>query len=74
MPRKGKLEEIFSKAKYADDPSSYKIFYRDFQSLKELPLLEFLEESNNFEAIPSSRIELIMKNLLMKKFYPENLL
>ncbi len=62
MGKKGKLEEIFSKARHADDPFSYKIFYRDFESLRELTLPDFLKESNNFETIPSSRIELIKKN------------
>ena len=54
MGKKGKLEEIFSKARHADDPFSYKIFYRDFEILRELTLPDFLEESNNFETIPSS--------------------
>ena len=69
MAKKGKLEEIFSKARFADDPFSYKIFYRDFQSLRELTLPDFLKESNDFETIPSSRIELIKKNnkILFKK-------
>ena len=62
MGKKGILEEIFSRARYADDPFSYKIFYRDFESLRELTLPDFLEESNDFETIPSSRIELIKKN------------
>jgi len=62
MGKKGKLEEIFSKARYTDNPFSYKIFYRDLESLKELTLPDFLEESNSFETIPSSRIELIKKN------------
>lgn len=62
MTRKGKLQEIFSKAQFADDPFSYKIFYRDLDSLKELTLPDFLKESNNFETIPITRIELIKKN------------
>lgn len=62
MGRKGKLEEIFSKARFADDPFSYKIFYRDFESVRELTLPDFLEESKDFETIPSSRIELIKKS------------
>ncbi len=69
MTKKGKLEEIFSKAQYADDPFTYTIFYRDFDSLKELTLPDFLKESNNFETIPVTRIELIKKNnkILFKK-------
>ena len=62
MAKKGKLEEIFSKARFADDPFSYKIFYRDFERLRELTLPDFIEESNDFQTIPSSRIELIKKN------------
>ena len=62
MVKKGKIEEIFSKAQYADDPFSYKVFYRDFDSLRELSLPDFLKESNNFETIPMTRIELIKKN------------
>ena len=70
MTRKGKIEEIFSKAKYADDPFSYTICYRDLDSLKELNLPDFLKESNNCETIPKTRIELIKKNnkILFRKF------
>ena len=69
MVKKGKLEEIISKAKYADDPFSYTVFYRDFERLREVSLPNFLKESNNFETIPITRIELIMKNnkILFKK-------
>lgn len=62
MAKKGKIEEIFSKAKYADNPNLYKIFYRDFDKIKELTMPEFIEESNNFETIPITRIELIKRN------------
>ena len=61
MVRKGKIEEILSKAQYADDPNLYKICYRDFQMIKELTLPDFIEESNNFETIPITRIEMIKK-------------
>ena len=61
MVRKGKIKEILSKAQYADNPVLYKIFYRDFQMIKELTLPEFIEESNNFETIPITRIEMIKK-------------
>ena len=69
MAKKGMIEEIFSKAKYADDPRLYRVFYRDFNSIRELTLLDFLKESNNFEIIPVTRIELIKKNnkILFKK-------
>ena len=62
MAKKGKLEEIFSKARYADNPFSYKIFYRDLQNIRELSLPDFLSESDDFETIPITRIELIKKN------------
>ena len=56
------IEEIFSKAKYADDPLLYRMFYRNLDRIDELTLPDFLNESNNFETIPISRIELIKKN------------
>ena len=62
MTKKGIIEDIFSKAKFADDPTLYRVFYRDFDSIRELPLLDFLKESNNFETIPITRIQLIKKN------------
>ena len=60
--KKGIVEEIFSKAQYADNPNEYKIFYRDFEKIIELTLTEFLKESNNFQTIPMSRIERIERN------------
>jgi hypothetical protein len=54
--RKGRLREIFSKAIYADDPELYLVSYRDFDSVVDLPLLEFVRISENFELIPPSRI------------------
>ena len=62
MTKKGVIEEIFSKARFADDPNSYMIFYRDFDKIIELSLPEFDKESNNFETIPVTRIQLIKKN------------
>lgn len=53
---KGKLEEIFSRALYADDPSLYFVSYRDFENIVELPLQEFVQLSENFTVIPASRI------------------
>ena len=69
MTKKGIIEEIFSKAKFADEPTLYRVFYRDFDSIRELPLLDFLKESNNFETIPITRIQLIKRNnkILFKK-------
>ncbi len=62
MVKKGKIEEIFSKARFADDPNTYKVFFRDFDTIREVPLLDFIIESNNFETIPITRIELIKKD------------
>lgn len=59
--RKGRLEEIFSKALHADDPSLYFVSYRDFDSIAEVTLQEFVELSENFSVIPASRITRIRK-------------
>jgi uncharacterized protein (UPF0248 family) len=56
MVRKGKLQEIISKAIYADDPTLYTITYRDFDEIKETSLMQFLQLSENFQTIPASRI------------------
>jgi hypothetical protein len=68
--RKGRLEEILSKALYADDPHLYSISYRDFDSVVQVPLLEFLKISENFEVIPANRIIVVSKDgeVLYKKF------
>jgi uncharacterized protein (UPF0248 family) len=68
--RKGKLEEILSKALYADNPHLYSISYRDFDSVVQVPLLEFLRISENFDVIPASRIIRVDKDgeVLYKKF------
>jgi uncharacterized protein (UPF0248 family) len=62
LARKGIIDDIFSKAKYADDAKLYKIYYRDFESIRETTLLEFIKESNNFQTIPITRIIMIKKN------------
>ena len=59
--RKGRLEEIFSKALYADNPDLYSVSYRDFDSIVEVPLSEFIRVSENFEVIPCTRIFSIRK-------------
>jgi hypothetical protein len=59
--RKGKLEEIFSKALYADNPDFYSVSYRDFDSIVEIPLSEFIKVSENFEVIPNTRIVSVRK-------------
>jgi hypothetical protein len=72
--RKGKLEEIFSKALYADDPSLYSVSYRDFESVVQVSLLEFLDLSEDFELIPASRIVVVSRDgkELFKKFSMRN--
>ena len=70
MVKKGLVQEIFSKARYADEPSNYKVIFRDFEFFRELSLPNFIEESKNFEKIPIGRIELIKKGekILFRKY------
>lgn len=69
MVKKGILQEILSKAFYADDPSTYIVTYRDFEHYKQMNLLEFKFISEDFQTIPISRISKIEKNgvILFKK-------
>ena len=71
--RKGRLEEVLSKALHADNPDLYSISYRDYDSVVQVPLLEFLKISENFEVIPASRIIVVSKDgeVLYKKFSTE---
>jgi uncharacterized protein (UPF0248 family) len=62
MPKKGRLEEIFSKAIYYDDPKLYSVCYRNFDSLLEISLSDFVKASENFELIPASRVMKITKD------------
>jgi hypothetical protein len=68
--KKGRLEEIFSNAIYADDARLYTVSYRDFESVAQLPLLEFLKLSENFELIPANRIVVVSKEgkVIYRKF------
>jgi uncharacterized protein (UPF0248 family) len=59
--RKGKLEEILSKAKFCDDIDLYQVSYRDFDNIVSVTLKEFIFLSSNFESIPVSRIVEIKK-------------
>jgi hypothetical protein len=59
--KKGKLQEILSKAIYADNPHIYIISYRDFDTILSVPLLKFMEVSQNFEIIPATRIIQVKK-------------
>ena len=58
---KGHLEQIFSKALYADDARLYSVSYRDFDQIIEVPLPKFVKLSENFEVIPQNRIVLIKR-------------
>ncbi len=60
--KKGVIEEVFSKARFSDNPKEYKIFYRDFERIIVKTLPEFIKESNEFQTIPISRIEKIERN------------
>ena len=62
VTKKGKIEEIFSKAQFADNPNIYKVFFRDFDQIRQVTLPDFIVESNNFETIPITRIEMIKKD------------
>jgi len=62
MVRKGQIEEIFSKALFADESGQYLIYYRDFERIREVTLPEFLIQSNNFHTIPVNRIKKIKKS------------
>lgn len=70
--KKGQLREIFSKALYADNPDLYLVSYRDFDSIIEIPLPEFIRVSENFEVIPSNRIFEVKKGkiVLYHKYLP----
>jgi uncharacterized protein (UPF0248 family) len=61
--RKGKLEEILSKARFYDDIDLYQISYRDFDNIASVTLKEFIYLSSNFQSIPISRIVEIKKGL-----------
>lgn len=69
---KGKIKEIISKAKFGEGMADYKIVYRDFENLVEVSLDKFLKISDNFEAIPMSRIKVIKKKnkILFQKANP----
>lgn len=59
--KKGKVEEILSKAKFYDDIDLYQISYRDFDNIVSVKLKQFILLSSNFESIPVSRIVEIKK-------------
>ena len=59
--KKGKLEEVLSKARFYDDIELYQVSYRDFDNIVTIPLKEFILLSSTFELIPISRIVEIKK-------------
>lgn len=59
--KKGRLQEILSKALYHEDILLYTVSYRDFESIVQLSLKDFLQLSNNLETIPITRIVEIMR-------------
>ncbi len=62
MVRKGKLQEILSKALHADNPKLYTVAYRDFDQIKQVPLQDFLKLSEDFQTIPASRIVYVKRS------------
>ena len=62
MVKKGIVDEIFSKARFSGESNYYIVCFRDFESIREIPLPRFIKESDNFQKIPSSRIKMIKKN------------
>ncbi|MGC1929709.1 MAG: DUF504 domain-containing protein [Candidatus Nitrosopolaris sp.] len=62
MSKKGRLEEIFSKAIYSDDPKLYSVYYRDCDSFVKVSISEFVKVSQNFELIPSHRVMTITRD------------
>ena len=61
VKKKGKLQEVLSKAIYADDPSLYSIFYRDYNTIITTTLVKFMILSQNLQIIPATRILKIMR-------------
>ena len=72
--RKGKLEDILSKAKFYDDIDLYQVSYRDFDNKASVTLKEFIFLSSNFESIPVSRIIEIKKgsDVIYSKSIPQS--
>jgi uncharacterized protein (UPF0248 family) len=59
--KKGKLEEVLSKARFYDDIELYQVSYRDLDNIVTIPLKEFILLSSKFELIPVNRIVEIKK-------------
>lgn len=54
---KGRLEEVISYARFADEIAKYRVLYRDFDQVVESSLQKFLEQDD--PAIPWHRIHVI---------------
>jgi len=61
VARKGRLDEVFSKALYADEAALYTVSYRDFENIIEVSLPEFVQLSEDFQVIPQNRIIFVKK-------------
>ncbi len=74
MVKKGIVEEIFSKARFSEDSKLYVVSFRDFEKIREITLTKFIEESDNFQKIPASRITKIRKNnkILFEKIFKQS--
>ncbi|MGD1834537.1 MAG: DUF504 domain-containing protein [Nitrososphaeraceae archaeon] len=59
--KKGKLQEVISKAIYADNPDLYLIYYRDYDTIVTTTLSKFMILSQNLQIIPATRILKIIK-------------
>ena len=72
MTRKGRLEEVLSKALHADNPDLYTVTYRDFERLVEVRLQDFMAASENLSLIPPNRIYRVKRGeeVLYEKFLP----
>ncbi len=69
---KGKISEIFSKARFSDDISLYRVQYRDMEVLKEISLSDYLERKESDDPIPEHRIQFIERLgvILYEKYLP----
>jgi hypothetical protein len=61
MVKKGCIEEIFSKAIYADNPLNYTVTIEILNIINKINLQEFVSLSENFQLIPITRIIKIQK-------------
>jgi len=60
--KKGIIEEIFSKAKFFEEANLYRVSFRDFETIREITLPNFIMDSDNFQKISPSRITEIRRS------------